>query len=83
VRTAADLWPDSASITAHYLRAWAILLSLRLRRPREAALLVAGWQPRGSLRFAWHMPRHLSERARRRLQDRRHGERAGTSGTPR
>ncbi len=44
--TAAACWPEPCSDTAMYLRGNAILLALRMGRPRTAARLAAGWQLR-------------------------------------
>jgi glycosyl transferase family 2 len=79
--TLADLWPDETSVVAHYLRAWGALLALRLRRPREAAGLLAGWRLRGTLRFAWKMPSLLTKLARASLHERRYRNVEMTSGT--
>jgi glycosyl transferase family 2 len=78
--TLAGLWPDETGVVAHYLRAWGTLLALRLRQPREAARLLAGWRLRGSLRFAWEMPSFLTKRARIGLQERRYRKVEKTSG---
>jgi hypothetical protein len=48
--TFASLWPEPRSETALFLRARAVLLALRLRRPREAARLLARWPLRTAIR---------------------------------
>jgi hypothetical protein len=70
--TMAEIWPDRHADTARHLRLLAILVALRLRRPAEAATLVAGWRWRGTLGFARRIAPTFRRRLHRIIQDRRH-----------
>jgi glycosyltransferase involved in cell wall biosynthesis len=67
----AELWPDRSADAARYMRLFAIATALRMRRPRAAARLLAGWKRGGTLRFASRVAPVVLYRARRRLQGHR------------
>jgi Glycosyl transferase family 2 len=66
VAALAELWPQQDSPTAHYLRAWAIGLSLRALHPWRASCLSAGWRPAGTGGFADYVLTRLRGDMRRR-----------------
>jgi hypothetical protein len=45
----AEAWPDSTTITAHWLRIHAALAGLRTRQPRLALQAIRGWRWKGTL----------------------------------
>jgi len=63
-------WPDRRSDVGRYLRAWAFLVGLRLRRLREAARLARAWPVAGTTGFCWRVAPVLGRRVRRRALER-------------
>jgi hypothetical protein len=68
----AEAWPEPSSNTALYLRACAITDAVRLREPRAAARMLAGWSGRRTPAFARLALPALTRRGRRALDARRH-----------
>jgi hypothetical protein len=68
----AELWPEKHASTARYLRAWAMVLAVRMWRPQVAARLLAGWRIPGTVRFTRKIAPLLRHRARQSLTERRH-----------
>jgi hypothetical protein len=63
--TAMTAWPDRRSDVGRYLRAWALLIALRLGRPREAARLARRWPVAGTIGFCRRVLPVLRARLRR------------------
>jgi hypothetical protein len=63
--TAMTAWPDRRSDVGRYLRAWALLLALRLGRLREAARLARRWPVAGTIGFCRRVAPLLRGRLRR------------------
>jgi hypothetical protein len=62
---AVNAWPDRRSDVGRYLRAWALLIAVRLGRPREAARLARRWPVAGTIGFCRRVVPVLRARLRR------------------
>jgi len=68
--TAVKAWPDRRSDVGRYLQVWAVLTALRLRRPKEAAVLARRWPVAGTIGFCRRVAPLLRARFRRRALER-------------
>jgi GT2 family glycosyltransferase len=65
-------WPDPRADAALLLRGWAVLVALRLGRPRQAAALLRDWPLAATPRFLVRVAPVLARRLRRVLYAARH-----------
>lgn len=77
----ANAWPEPTAVTAHCLRAHALVAAAHAGQPALCAAALRGWRPAGFTRCVWHMTCHLPWRVLESLQ--RFSARRGRARTPR